>query len=473
MDQKTSLSQHWKLFLDEVEQEYGKETLDRWARSLKIDISTGALTLFAKDSFQSLWVQEHLSPKLATYLAAHEFKVKISVLLDGHISAKSKQKIKKISEEKKTSGFSLYIPELDPTAVLDRFLTHDGNVLAKKALDECCFQLVQQKLKSLSNLHTPHSEPPPFLPNPVYVYGPSGSGKTHLFQGMAQKLRQAGFKVMCASADLFTEHVIKSIRAGEMTYFRRLWRHADALFIDDIQNLAKKSATQEEFFHTFNTLHVANTPIFLSANCMPQQLQFIEPRLISRFEWGIVLDIATLPKKMFRTLLEQKAESHHFTLSNKIVDFIIDRFSSSPKASVQALEAVILRTTIATSSAKKGSPTFSEEQLISLLKDLLEEEERSALTLERIVGLTAQQYGTTVSDILGKSQARDCVLPRQIAMYLLRKHLKLPYMKIGDTFFRDHSTVMSAIRQIEKLIKDSASDVGSQIAALEIQLQTT
>jgi len=253
-----------------------------------------------------------------------------------------------------------------------------------------------------------------------------------------------------------------------MSHFRNLWRHAEVLLLDDIHLLAKKSATQEEFFNTFNTLHVANTLIVISSNCLTHQLQFIEPRLISRFDWGIALPLVPLPKKLYKTLIEQKAKALHFPLPAKIADTLVALFPSSPKTCAQALEAIILRTTLPSHSGKKPLDTLTQTQIRLLLKDLIEYEEKAALTFEKIIAATAQGYGVIESDLLGKSQARENVIPRQVAMYLLRKHLKMPYMKIGDRFFRDHSTVMSSIRQVEKSMKDPSSNMANAISSIEM-----
>lgn len=470
----TSSFPYWDLFLKELEGTYGKATLDRWARSLKVEAFHSSVTFLAKDSFQTLWFDEHIRQKFSDYLAHHHIKCKIELTVEGQ--KKPNKPLSKRAEEakdKKPYSFHLHFPELDPTATYERFLVHEENEIPFKIVEEVCSSLMRKKISQLSDLHSNSFQEEPSFGNPVYLYGPSGSGKTHLLQASAHKLRQAGFNAVYARSDLFTEHVIRSIRAGEMSQFRKLWRNVDILFVDDVHLLAKKSATQEEFFHTFNTLHTAGTQLFLAANCLPQQLQFIEQRLISRFSWGIVLELTTIPKKMYRALVEQKAQALQFVLSPKIINFLLDHFSSSPKACCQALEALILRSSLSRPYMRKASISMSEEQLRSLLKDLIEEEEKTALTFERIVSLTAQAYGITESDLLGKSQSRECVLPRQITMYLMRKHLKLSYMKIGDRFFRDHSTVMSAIRQIEKLIKDSTSDVGSSVASLEVALQTS
>lgn len=468
MDQTPLFEVHWNSFLEEQESEFGKETIDRWARSLSIHSSQNTLMLHVKDSFQAMWLEEHLLAKLKAYLKEKEPKRKVEISIEGEQKKGARVRSSHTASPKKSPSFRLYFPEIDPLATYEQFIKHSDNEVPLRIIEEMCSTLLQRKLKNLSTIHSSEKKNELFLPNPVYVYGPSGSGKTHLLQAIAHKLKRAGISALYARSDLFTEHVVKSIRAGEMSHFRNLWRNAEVLLIDDIHLLAKKSATQEEFFHTFNTLHVANTLIVISSNCPTHQLQFIEPRLVSRFDWGIALPLVPLPKKLYKTVIEQKAKALHFPLSSKIAETLVSLFPSNPKTCSQALEAIILRTTLPSHSAKKPLDTLTSAQIRLLLKDLIEDEKKAALTFEKIVTATAQGYGVIESDLLGKSQARENVIPRQVAMYLLRKHLKMPYMKIGDRFFRDHSTVMSSIRQVEKSIKDPLSNMANTISSIEM-----
>lgn len=468
----TSLAGCWKTFLERLEKELGKETVDRWARSLSIKTGNGPkLIVEAKDSFQALWFEEHLRPRLCALVDPLGSQIHVTLHIPGKTPG-NKGMSKGSSRLLKTDGspFSLTFPEIDTSCTFERFLSLSENEIVIKLFNELCSYLAGERLKTLSPIVVPSNNsqrlPPP---NPLYLCGPSGSGKTHLLTATAIRLRHSGLSVIMASSDLFTDHVVKSIRAGEMSAFRKLWRTVDALIVDDIHCLARKSTTQEEFFHTFNSLHVAGKQIILAANCLPQQLQFIEPRLISRFEWGVVLPLHAIPRKQFPELLEKKAHHLHFPLSQKLAHFLAETFSSTPKACVRALECLTRRFSLAKNrSTATSSMTLS--QIRDLLADLIEEERQLALTPEKIINVTAETYGVKRDDLIGRSQSREFVLPRQVAMFLIRKHLKAPFMKIGDLFGKNHSTVMSAIRQIEKLIPDPSSDVGSGLASIEIRL---
>ena len=275
----------WGAFLERLAGELGSETVDRWARSLCVKVGNGPkLVLEAKDSFQALWFEEHLRPRLSALVDPIGSPIQVTLQVAGRSGPRS---TKPRPQKADPGRFSLTFPDTDPLCTFDNFLPVAENEIVLKLLDEVCSQLAGARLRQLSPIVAASPDANRFPPpNPIFLSGPSGCGKSHLLMATAQRLRQAGLSVIVAKSDLFTEHVVRSIRAGEMSAFRKLWRNVDALLVDDIHCLARKSATQEEFFHTFNSLHVVGKQIILTANCLPQQLQFIEPRLVSRFEWS-------------------------------------------------------------------------------------------------------------------------------------------------------------------------------------------
>jgi chromosomal replication initiator protein len=313
---------------------------------------------------------------------------------------------------------------------LENFIPSPENLMAYKLLSEI---------------------PSPF--NPIYLYGPKGSGKTHLLTGVALALKKSGKRVFFVRAEAFTEHVVQAMRLGHMQDFRKIYREIDVLIVDDVHIFSRKTATQEEFFHTFNTLHTVGKPILLSAQTAPSQLVDIEPRLMSRFEWGISLG---LERPDVSLILEKKASLWKVSLSPEIKDLLLKKF---PRHPLLALQALSLR------SKEKGVMTC--ELAERLLSDLLAKEEREALTPEKIIKAVAAHYGVRSEDLLGKSQMKEYVLPRQIAMYLCREHLKWPFQKIGQLFGRDHSTVMSSAKQVQKGIEKNTLEAILSIASLE------
>jgi len=244
---------------------------------------------------------------------------------------------------------------------------------------------------------------------------------------------------------MFTEHVVQAIRQGRMHEFRAVYRDIDVLLVDNVHRLAGRAATQEEFFHTFNTLHTLGKQIVLTSPLPPSKLEEIEPRLISRFEWGVVLSIENVEAEI---LLRKKAAAWNVKFSDELCAFLAEKFPNNP---VLALQALALR-------APKHE-TLSVVAAQTLLKDLLAKQTENALTPEKVVKNLSSHFGITPEDVTGKSQMREFALPRQIAMYMCRKKLEMPFQAIGKFFGRDHSTVMSSVKQIEKAVEEKQAKV--------------
>jgi chromosomal replication initiator protein len=450
--------QVWEQFLQHQESELGIETVQKWLRSLKIQkFDACNIYLEAKDSFQALWFEEHMRSKVQVSLVNgnnKKIKVHLTVINVSPTSKKPRPKanLAKIPAQQE---FKLSFDELDPLCLLDNFVLSEENGLTYKLLCELA-----------ENSRSPSSSLGAF--NPIYLFGSSGSGKTHFLMGLTHAFRHQGLRAIYARAETFTDHVVSAIRAGEMSLFRQTYRHADVLLIDDVHVFSRKGATQEEFFHTFNTLHLEGKQIILTANCAPQELQLIEPRLTSRFEWGIVLPLKPSNADKMTRLLYAKAQALQFPLSSTISDFLVEQFTSSPKALIKALEALVLRLHY---DSHHPIQHLNVTAVRTLLADLLIEEQKSALTPLKIIQAVAEHYGIRSEDILGKAQTRECALPRQFAMYVCRNKLKLPFMKIGDLFSRDHSTVMASVKHVQKAIDANDPHVSAAWHIVQKKLQ--
>ena len=449
--------QAWEQFLQQQEVELGKETVQKWLRSLKVQrFDACNLYLEAKDSFQALWFEEHIRGKAQTKLMnGNNKRIKIHLSI-ANTPPNPKKNSKEKTLKKSDAPFQLIFDELDPLCLLENFIVNDENKLALKLLMEATDSTKQGRPDSLGAF------------NPIYIYGGSGSGKTHLLMGAAHAFKERGLRTMYVRAEMFTSHVVYAIRSSEMSIFRQAYRNIDVLIVDDVHIFSRKGATQEEFFHTFNTLHLEGKQIILSANRAPQELQLIEPRLISRFEWGIVLPTQTLSASETKSLLAAKAKAFNFNLPPKIADFLLETFTSNPKALTKALEALILRLHL---ESPHSTAALNIVGVKLLLSDLILEEQKSAVTSTKIIRSVAEHFGIRSEDILGKAQTRECSLPRQLAMFFCRQHLKLPFMKIGDLFSRDHSTVMTGIKQIQKAIDLNDRDTVSNYQVISKKLQ--
>ncbi len=438
----------WEEFLTQQEKELGKETVDKWLRPLKV-VRFDACNLYleASDSFKSIWFEEHLRHRVQTRLTNNnhkQIKVHISVASENSESRTDKRRKKSSGGSLAQPIFKLDFDDFDPEARFDTYIPSQNNLLAYKLLSESC------------GLDF----------NPIYLFGRSGTGKTHLMMATANQLKEDGRKVLYVRADTFTEHVVGAIRCGEMQAFRKAYRNADTLIIDDIEIFSRKGATQEELFHTFNALHVENKQIILSASCPPQDLKFIEPRLVSRFEWGIVIPLQMPEKEQMKDILIQRSEKADFPLDGSVIQFLLDTFGGNTKALIRSFEALILRTHLNRGLGKPPTLPLSLKTVNNYLSDLIQEEEKAVLTPGKIIRTVAEYFGIRMDDILSKSQARECALPRQIAMHLCRHELNLPFMKIGDIFARDHSTVMASVKQVQKGLESKNHEIAGSIRGL-------
>lgn len=429
--------QLWENFLQTLEKRFGSSNVEKWLRPLIISrFDACNIYLQAEDSFQILWIEEHILP-----FAKDNFKNNNGHAVKIHIALPYQKK-----EVVESRSLHPDIVEFKPDLILPHMMIEQYVPTSQNKISYQIFcKLLGYNIEKASFEESTFDK---F--NPIFLYGPTGSGKTHLLMAAAAFFQIRGQKVFFAKAETFTEHVVHAIRSGNMQSFRSAYRENDVLIIDDVQIFGRKNATQEELFHTFNTLHTAGKQIILSANLNPRLLEYIEERLISRFEWGITLplekptELSILPE-----ILTKRANLYQLHLKKNLSDYLLKHFQT-PTLLSTALETLV-----------KNNPQKHLElsQVEPSLALLLEAEMKDSLTPDKILEAVAQAFGIKKEDILSKSQSRESTLPRQITMYLLRQQLKLPFMKIGDILHRDHSTVMSAIKQITKGIETQNPEI--------------
>ncbi|MFE1799259.1 MULTISPECIES: chromosomal replication initiator protein DnaA [unclassified Streptomyces] len=299
------------------------------------------------------------------------------------------------------------------------------------------------------------AEAPAKAYNPLFIYGESGLGKTHLLHAIGHYARSLypGTRVRYVSSEEFTNEFINSIRDGKGDSFRKRYREMDILLVDDIQFLADKESTQEEFFHTFNTLHNANKQIVLSSDRPPKQLVTLEDRLRNRFEWGLITDVQPPELETRIAILRKKAVQEQLNAPPEVLEFIASRISRN----IRELEGALIRVT-AFASLNRQPVDLGLTEIV--LKDLIPGGEDSSpeITAPAIMAATADYFGLTVDDLCGSSRSRVLVTARQIAMYLCRELTDLSLPKIGAQFGgRDHTTVMHADRKIRALMAERRS----------------
>jgi chromosomal replication initiator protein len=297
------------------------------------------------------------------------------------------------------------------------------------------------------------AEAPAKAYNPLFVYGDSGLGKTHLLHAIghyAQTL-YSGLKVRYVSSEEFTNDFINMIRDGKQDGFRRRYRDVDVLLVDDIQFLENKEGTQEEFFHTFNTLHNASKQIVISSDRAPKRLVTLEDRLRSRFEWGLLTDVQPPELETRIAILRRKAIQEGLNAPPEVLEYIASRISTN----IRELEGALIRVT-AFASLNRQSVDLQLAEIV--LKDLIPEAQGPQITAATIMGQTASYFGLSIEDLCGTSRSRVLVTARHIAMYLCRELTDLSLPKIGQQFGgRDHTTVINADRKIRSLMAERRS----------------
>src|SRR5947207_5753054 len=317
--------------------------------------------------------------------------------------------------------------QLNPRYTFDAFVIGSGNQFAHAA----CQAVAERPSKAY---------------NPLFLYGGTGMGKTHLMQAIGHQIkRQTPQAAICyISSEKFTNEMINSLRYDKMTSFRDKYRHVDVLLIDDIQFLAQKERTQEEFFHTFNALHEGLKQIVIASDRPPKELAEIEDRLRNRFEWGLIADIQPPDLETKVAILQKKAESERVSLPTDVALFI----ASNIRSNVRELEGALIRLIAYCSLTAVEVTTQTAQQV---LKNFIEAQTKK-ITIESIQKAVAEQFGLRLTEIKAKNNSRAIVRPRQIAMYLTKHLTDASLPEIGRQFGgKHHTTVMHSIDKIEQL----------------------
>ena len=336
-------------------------------------------------------------------------------------------------------------PPLNPDYVFEQFVTGPSNRLPHAA--------------SLAV-----SEQPGKAYNPLFIHGGVGLGKTHLLQAICQRLleHQPDARIAYLSCDTFVNQFISSVENGDMNDFRNRYRHADVLVIDDIQFLKGRDRTQEEFFHTFNTLYQGQKQIILSADCPPSEIPELEERLVSRFNWGLV---ARVDKPCYETrvaILQKKARMRGLTLADDVVCYIAAKVENNTRE----LEGAITKV--------QGLGLLNDGKIdLELAKGALGDTatpEQRRITVQHILDAVTKYYGVKVSDLQGKRRHKSIAFPRQVCMYLARRHTRYSLEEVGGYFGgRDHTTVLHAVRAVDEDVK-ADPDIAKQVAQIEAGL---
>ncbi len=289
--------------------------------------------------------------------------------------------------------------------------------------------------------------------NPLFIYGGVGLGKTHLMQAIGQYVfsKKKNSKVMYLSSELFINEFIDAIQHNNLVKFRKRYRQADLLLIDDIQFLGGKERSQEEFFHTFNTLFDGHKQIVLSSDRPASEIANLEHRLVSRFEWGLTAELQPPDVETRMAILRKKARTLQIRLEDQVFEFLANRIRSN----VRRLEGALMRVA---SFASLSGKELTQEVIEHLLKDILQEEARNLVTIEQIQRRVAEHFDVRLADMTSKRRPANIAFPRQVAMYLARELTKASLNEIGEAFGgRDHGTVLHACKLVKRRMTEQDS----------------
>lgn len=296
--------------------------------------------------------------------------------------------------------------------------------------------------------------------NPLFIYGGVGLGKTHLLQAMGNELVKNGKKVLYTTSEQFTNNYIESIRSGKAKEFKNQYRNVDLLLVDDVQFMGGKDGTQEEFFHTFNELQQGDKQIVLSSDRPPKAIPAIEKRLISRFESGMVVDVGKPDTETKIAILEKKAKDRNYIIEEEILNYI----ANSIQNNIRELEGA-LNKIIAYHEFHNLKPSLKVVK--NILNDLINNNQIKPISAKDVIEIVCQFYNINHKDLIGNKRKKELVIPRQIAMYIMREELKISYPSIGEELGgRDHTTAMHAYNKIQKE-KDLDNKINQDIQSIK------
>lgn len=437
------LNSFWENILEKLKNELSKPSYDTWIASTRLlDFTNNKLTIGVPNEFAKEWLENRYLGLIKTTIQNYlNSPVNLIFVAD-----------QDLDNQVGPAGlnFGLLSHTLNPKYTFDTFVIGNGNRFAHAA----ALAVAESPAKSY---------------NPLFLYGGSGLGKTHLMHAISHVItkKYPSLKILYVTGEQFTNELIDSIRYEKQVEFRNTYRKIDVLLIDDIQFLAGKEGTQEEFFHTFNTLYEANKQLIISSDRPPKEIPTLEERLRSRFEWGLTTDINPPDYETRIAILKKKAELENFSVPDEIIVFIASEIQSN----IRELEGALSKIT-AYCMLTNQSINMSLAQ--EILKDMIPTKDQKIISPNTIQKAVAEHYKMSVQDFKQKKRTRSVSFPRQIAMYLCRELTEMSLPQIGEEFGgRDHTTVIHAyekinqLRQTDPFIEKSINEIITKIKSTE------
>ena len=455
--------QAWQSVLGQLQMEMPRASFDTWVRDTRpVSYHDGTLTISVRNAYARDWLESRLASTISRLLLGI---MNVSVAVNFIVNSNNSEQLmdQPPSTADQPATFDQRYDEMNgslpggrveayeqrsrnsgmnPRYIFDTYVVGSGNRLAHAA----CLAVAEKPARAY---------------NPLFLYGGVGLGKTHLLHAIGNACFQRGLNVLYVSSEEFTNDMISAIRTHTNQAFRDKYRSADVLLVDDIQFIAGKESTQEEFFHTFNTLHGQDKQIIVSSDRPPKSLITLDERLRSRFEWGLTADVQLPDFETRLAILRSKAERTGRQISDDILESIARRVQSNIRELEGALNRIIA---FADLSGTSLTPHLVEMALADLLP------QRTDVAPQKIIELVAKEWQTTVEALLGRDRSQKIVQPRQVAMYLLRKETDASLPQIGAVLGgRDHTTVMYSIDKITSDI-ESKSDLRKRVVSVKQQL---
>jgi chromosomal replication initiator protein len=452
MDKKCA--QLWQRLSTALKPQISADSFKRWFSAVElIEAKDKSVTFGVPNNIYQFWIESNYMPALQTAIVTtfgspRSVRFRSPSGSDTQTALDDPTPLKDVLQETAANiKPGTTVPGLNPRNTFESFVVGPNNEIAHAA--------------SLAVAQAPAR-----TYNPLFIYGGVGLGKTHLMQAIGQYVwaKKKNMKVIYVSSELFINEFIDAIQHSNLVKFRKRYRQPDLLLIDDIQFLGGKERSQEEFFHTFNTLFDGHKQIVLSSDRPASEIANLEHRLVSRFEWGLTAELQPPDIETRLAILRKKANSMQIRLRDETFQFLASRI----RTNVRRLEGALMRVA---SFASLSGKELTQEAIEHLLKDILQEEGRHSITIEQIQRRVAEHFDVRVADMTSKRRPASIAFPRQVAMYLARELTKASLNEIGDAFGgRDHGTVLHACKLVKRRMSEQ-DNIRQTISFIDSSLQ--
>jgi chromosomal replication initiator protein len=423
--------QLWQAILGNLELTLSKANFTTWFKNTSIieksdsGIVIGVPNAFTKEWLQNKYHQDIL--KTLKAIAAEIKEVKYQIVSPIYVTPQAQKEVAHVAAAPKKAENQT----LNPKYTFNTFIVGSNNQLAHAA-------------------GLAVSKKPGQVYNPLFIYGGVGLGKTHLMQAVGAEItkKDPSARVLYVTSERFTNEFVSAVQQGKTEHFKNTYRSVDMLLVDDIQFLAGREGTQEEFFHTFNALHQNNKQVVMTSDRLPKEIPAIEERLVSRFEWGMIADIQAPDLETRLAILKTKVKEKNYNVDLEILTYIAETIQSN----IRELEGALNRLMV---YCQLNNTRPNIEQVKNILINVITPPKKRGVSAKKIIEIVSDFYNVSPEDLLKQSRKKEYVNPRQIAMYIIRKELETSLPSIGEFFGgRDHTTVIHAIDKIERVIKE-------------------